>query len=228
MHYARAGIITPEMEYVALRENQNRQAYVESLHATGNTRLLELMTRQHAGHSYGAALPETITPEFVRQEIAAGRAIIPANINHPESEPMIIGRNFLVKINGNIGNSAVTSSISEEVENITGITDEDVSEAPGFGDIRYKVADFFGDDPILATLRTRPRPLKGRCGACAYKAVCGGNTRIRALQLTGDPWAEDPACYLSAAEIGVADADLNRVSVTPFRGKSHDPAHRFL
>ncbi|WP_027824566.1 phosphomethylpyrimidine synthase ThiC [Laribacter hongkongensis] len=119
MHYARAGIITPEMEYVALRENQNRQVYVESLHATGNTRLLELMTRQHAGHSYGTALPETITPEFVRQEIAAGRAIIPANINHPESEPMIIGRNFLVKINGNIGNSAVTSSISEEVDKMT-------------------------------------------------------------------------------------------------------------
>ena len=81
---------------------------------------------------------------------------------------------------------------------------------------------------MLATLRTRPRPLKGRCGACAYKAVCGGNTRIRALQLTGDPWAEDPACYLTAPEIGVADADLDRLAVTPFRGKSHDPAHRFL
>ena len=84
-----------------------------------------------------------------------------------------------------------------------------------------------GDDPILATLRTRPRPLKGRCGACLHKDVCGGNTRIRALQLTGDPWAEDPACYLDAAEIGVDDADLARLSVTPFRGKSHDPAHRF-
>jgi radical SAM protein with 4Fe4S-binding SPASM domain len=84
-----------------------------------------------------------------------------------------------------------------------------------------------GDDPILATLRTRPRPLKGRCGACAFKAVCGGNTRIRALQVTGDPWAEDPACYLTNAEIGVAEAD-RRVAVTPFRGKSHDPAHRFL
>ncbi|WP_341485649.1 heme d1 biosynthesis radical SAM protein NirJ [Thioclava sp. GXIMD4215] len=84
-----------------------------------------------------------------------------------------------------------------------------------------------GDDPMLATLRTRPRPLKGRCGACAYKAVCGGNTRIRALQLTGDPWAEDPACYLDASEIGLA-AEAARVTVTPFRGKSHDPAHRFF
>ncbi len=119
MHYARRGIITPEMEYVAIRENLNRQAYIDSLHATGNTRLLELMTRQHAGHSFGAQLPDAITPEFVRQEIAAGRAIIPNNINHPESEPMIIGRNFLVKINGNIGNSAVTSSISEEVDKMT-------------------------------------------------------------------------------------------------------------
>ncbi|MFN4237669.1 MAG: phosphomethylpyrimidine synthase ThiC [Vogesella sp.] len=119
MHYARRGIITPEMEYVAIRENLNRQAYIDSLHATGNTRLLELMTRQHAGHSFGAQLPDTITSEFVRQEIAAGRAIIPNNINHPESEPMIIGRNFLVKINGNIGNSAVTSSISEEVDKMT-------------------------------------------------------------------------------------------------------------
>lgn len=119
MHYARQGIITPEMEFVAIRENLNRKAYVESLKATGNSRLLELMTRQHAGHSFGANLPEEITPEFVRQEIAAGRAIIPNNINHPESEPMIIGRNFLVKINGNIGNSAVTSSISEEVDKMT-------------------------------------------------------------------------------------------------------------
>lgn len=119
MHYARRGIITPEMEFVAIRENLNRQAYVESLKATGNSRLLELMTRQHAGHSFGAQLPEEITPEFVRQEIAAGRAILPCNINHPESEPMIIGRNFLVKVNGNIGNSALTSSISEEVDKMT-------------------------------------------------------------------------------------------------------------
>ena len=84
-----------------------------------------------------------------------------------------------------------------------------------------------GDDPMLATLRLRPRPLKGRCGACAYQAVCGGNTRIRALQLTGDPWAEDPACYLSAAEIGLAD-EAARLEVSPFKGKSHDPAHRFF
>lgn len=83
-----------------------------------------------------------------------------------------------------------------------------------------------GNDPMLATLRQRPRPLKGRCGACAFKDICGGNTRIRALQVTGDPWAEDPACYLSNAEIGIEDAD--RLTVTPFRGKSHDPAHRFL
>ena len=83
-----------------------------------------------------------------------------------------------------------------------------------------------GADPMLASLRQRPRPLKGRCGACAFKAVCGGNTRIRALQVTGDPWAEDPACYLSNAEIGVEDAA--RLTVTPFRGKSHDPAHQFL
>ena len=82
-----------------------------------------------------------------------------------------------------------------------------------------------GDDPMLAALRQRPRPLKGRCGACAYKAVCGGNTRIRALQLTGDPWAEDPACFLDDAEIGVAEGA--RLDVTPFRGKSHDPVHRY-
>lgn len=82
-----------------------------------------------------------------------------------------------------------------------------------------------GSDQMLATLRTRPRPLKGRCGACSFKDVCGGNTRIRALQLTGDPWAEDPACYLSNAEIGVEDA--TRLSVTPFKGKNHDPKHQF-
>jgi radical SAM protein with 4Fe4S-binding SPASM domain len=82
-----------------------------------------------------------------------------------------------------------------------------------------------GADPMLAALRQRPRPLKGRCGACAFKNICGGNTRIRALQVTGDPWAEDPACYLSNAEIGVEET--HRLTVTPFRGKSHDPAHRF-
>ncbi|MDF0604711.1 phosphomethylpyrimidine synthase ThiC [Neisseriaceae bacterium TC5R-5] len=121
MHYARRGIITPEMEYVAIRENLRRQEYIAALQAAGdkNSKLLALLSRQHPGHSYGAALPEEITPEFVRVEIAAGRAILPANINHPELEPMIIGRNFLVKINGNIGNSAVTSSISEEVDKMT-------------------------------------------------------------------------------------------------------------
>ena len=109
MHYARAGIITPEMEYVAIRENQR----LDELRADG--RYAKLL-RQHPGNGFGAKLPESITPEFVRDEIAAGRAIIPANINHPELEPMIIGRNFRVKINTNIGNSAVTSSIEEEVE----------------------------------------------------------------------------------------------------------------
>lgn len=84
-----------------------------------------------------------------------------------------------------------------------------------------------GDDRMLATLRTRPRPLKGRCGACAFQAVCGGNTRIRALQLTGDPWAEDPACYLTNAEIGLPD-DAIRLTNAPFKGKSHDPVHQFF
>ena len=107
MHYARAGIITPEMEYIAIRENQRREG------------LSEMMLRQHPGENFGAAIPKQITPEFVRSEVAAGRAIIPANINHPEAEPMIIGRNFLVKINANIGNSALGSSIQEEVEKMT-------------------------------------------------------------------------------------------------------------
>ncbi len=100
--YARAGIVTPEMEFIAIRENLGRKAQAEA------------MARD--GESFGARIPDHVTPEFVRQEVAAGRAIIPANINHPESEPMIIGRNFLVKINANIGNSAVTSSMAEEVE----------------------------------------------------------------------------------------------------------------
>ena len=121
MHYARAGIITPEMEYIAIRENLCRKDYIESLKNTGptGTKLAELMGRQHPGQSFGAAIPAEITAEFVRSEIARGRAIIPNNINHPESEPMIIGRNFLVKINANIGNSAVSSSIGEEVEKMT-------------------------------------------------------------------------------------------------------------
>ncbi len=121
MHYARQGIITPEMEYVAIRENMRRQEYLAELKASGpmGTRLADLMGHQHPGQSFGASIPAEITPEFVRSEIARGRAIIPANINHPEIEPMIIGRNFLVKINANIGNSAVTSSIGEEVEKMT-------------------------------------------------------------------------------------------------------------
>ena len=106
MHYARKGIVTPEMEYIALRENQMLE----------QARLPGRLSEQHPGHAFGASIPQTITPEFVRDEVARGRAIIPANINHPELEPMIIGRNFLVKINANIGNSAVASSIEEEVE----------------------------------------------------------------------------------------------------------------
>jgi phosphomethylpyrimidine synthase len=105
MHYARQGIITPEMEYVAIREN----LLLEEMRDSG-------LLKQHPGHSFGASIPDRVTAEFVRDEVARGRAIIPANINHPELEPMIIGRNFLVKINTNIGNSAVTSSIAEEVE----------------------------------------------------------------------------------------------------------------
>ncbi len=121
MDYAKRGIITPEMEYVAIRENMRRQEYMESLKAAGPTgeKMAQLMLRQHPGQSFGASIPSEITPEFVRDEIARGRAIIPANINHPEVEPMIIGRNFLVKINANIGNSALSSGISEEVEKMT-------------------------------------------------------------------------------------------------------------
>ncbi|ECY4646785.1 phosphomethylpyrimidine synthase ThiC [Salmonella enterica subsp. enterica serovar Eastbourne] len=111
LHYARKGIITPEMEFIAIRENMGRER-IRS----------EVLRHQHPGESFGARLPENITPEFVRDEVAAGRAIIPANINHPESEPMIIGRNFLVKVNANIGNSAVTSSIEEEVEKLVWAT----------------------------------------------------------------------------------------------------------
>ncbi|REL28618.1 phosphomethylpyrimidine synthase ThiC [Thalassotalea euphylliae] len=115
LHYARQGIITPEMEYIAIRENTKRAEMKD-----------EILSQRHDGQGFGAKfteagqanIPEQITPEFVRQEVAAGRAIIPANINHPESEPMIIGRNFLIKVNANIGNSAVTSSIEEEVEKL--------------------------------------------------------------------------------------------------------------
>ncbi|MDO8933983.1 MAG: phosphomethylpyrimidine synthase ThiC, partial [Rhodocyclaceae bacterium] len=107
MHYAKQGIVTPEMEYVAIRENQKLEG------------LSDLLRTQHPGENFGAAIPKIITPEFVRDEIARGRAIIPANINHPEAEPMIIGRNFLVKINCNIGNSPIVSSIQEEVDKMT-------------------------------------------------------------------------------------------------------------
>ena len=115
MHYAKKGIITPEMEYIAIRENmalaQARELGVDPQY--------KALGQQHKGMSFGASIPDEITPEFVRSEVARGRAIIPANINHPELEPMIIGRNFLVKINGNIGNSALGSSIEEEVEKLT-------------------------------------------------------------------------------------------------------------
>jgi phosphomethylpyrimidine synthase len=130
MHYARRGIITPEMEYIAIRENQRREG------------VSVLQERQHTGHSFGAAIPRVVTPEFVREEVARGRAIIPSNINHPELEPMIIGRNFLVKINANLGNSAVTSSIEEEVEKMVwatrwgGDTIMDLSTGPNIHETR--------------------------------------------------------------------------------------------
>jgi len=111
MHYAKKGIVTPEMEFIAIRENQR----IEMLKDTG-------LLKRHPGESFGARLPRLITPEFVREEVAQGRAIIPCNLNHPESEPMVIGRNFLVKINANIGNSAVTSGIAEEVEKLVWAT----------------------------------------------------------------------------------------------------------
>ena len=115
LQYARQGIITPEMEFVAIRENMRLQEISEKLDSSPDARRNSL-NHQHQGNSFGASIPLEITPEFVREEVARGRAIIPANINHPELEPMIIGRNFLVKINANIGNSAVASSIEEEVE----------------------------------------------------------------------------------------------------------------
>ncbi|MFN2578970.1 MAG: phosphomethylpyrimidine synthase ThiC [Pyrinomonadaceae bacterium] len=124
MHYAKRGIITPEMEFIAIRENLGRGLECADLSAlskaatsrTPNEQRRDSLNHQHQGQSFGANIPELVTPEFVRDEVACGRAIIPANINHPESEPMIIGRNFLVKINANIGNSAVLSSIDDEVE----------------------------------------------------------------------------------------------------------------
>lgn len=121
MHYARRGIITPEMEFVAIRENLRREQYIANLRASGpqGEEMARRLTKVHPGQGFGASLPTTVTPEFVRDEIARGRAILPANINHPETEPMIIGRNFLVKINANIGNSALGSTIGEEVEKMT-------------------------------------------------------------------------------------------------------------
>ncbi|MFO0774333.1 MAG: phosphomethylpyrimidine synthase ThiC [Nitrospiraceae bacterium] len=116
LHYARKGIVTPEMEFIAIRENQKHEALTAAQFANGNGRPKHGGTTEHPGHSWGASIPRVITPEFVRDEVARGRAIIPSNINHPESEPMIIGRNFLVKINSNIGNSSIASSIEEEVE----------------------------------------------------------------------------------------------------------------
>ena len=112
--YARQGIVTPEMEYISIRENLGRERALELLENKKGAR--NILNQQHRGQGFGAKIPDYITPEFVRDEVAAGRAIIPANINHPELEPMIIGRNFLVKINANIGNSAVASTIEEEVE----------------------------------------------------------------------------------------------------------------
>ncbi len=111
LHYAKQGVITPEMEFIALRENMGRREYQD-----------QQLNHQHRGENFGAHLPAEISAEFVRQEVAAGRAIIPCNINHPESEPMIIGRNFLVKVNANIGNSSVSSSIEEEVEKLVWAT----------------------------------------------------------------------------------------------------------
>jgi phosphomethylpyrimidine synthase len=126
LHYARRGIVTPEMEFIAIRENMGRQAAFKAAHepsraphgvrAFAQGGATNVLNHQHPGKTWGARIPNFITPEFVRDEVAAGRAIIPANINHPETEPMIIGRNFLVKINANIGNSAIASSIEEEVE----------------------------------------------------------------------------------------------------------------
>ena len=117
MHYARRGLVTPEMEYIAIRENQ-MLALVHGQDGDGKAGASSL-AHQPPGQAWGASIPDVITPEFVRDEVARGRAIIPANVNHPELEPMIIGRNFLVKINANIGNSALGSSIQEEVEKMT-------------------------------------------------------------------------------------------------------------
>ena len=121
MHYAKKNIITPEMEFVSIRENLRRKEFFSHLQESGEVskKQLDRIMKFHQGESFGAQLPFEVTPEFVREEVALGRAIIPNNINHPESEPMIIGRNFLVKVNANIGNSAITSSIREEVDKMS-------------------------------------------------------------------------------------------------------------
>ncbi len=145
MHYARRRIVTPEMEFIAIRENLQREQYIESLKAGGKAgeKMLGLLMKQHKGESFGASIPPSIDAEFVRSEVARGRAIIPANINHPESEPMVIGRNFLVKVNANIGNSAVSSGIGEEVEKMTwairwgGDTVMDLSTGKHIHETRY-------------------------------------------------------------------------------------------
>ena len=118
MHYARKNIITPEMEFVAIRENLRRKEFFSFLKDSGEItkKHLDRIMKFHEGESFGAQIPFEVTPKFVKEEIALGRAIIPNNINHPESEPMIIGRNFLVKVNANIGNSSISSSINEEVD----------------------------------------------------------------------------------------------------------------
>ncbi len=147
MHYARRGIMTPEMEFIAIRENQRARWAARGAHCASIQ-----------GQSFGASMPTTITPEFVRDEVARGRAIIPANINHPEIEPMIIGRNFLVKINANIGNSAVASSIDEEVEKMRGRSlgrghgDGPVDRQEHSRDARVDPAQFAGADRHRADL----------------------------------------------------------------------------
>lgn len=158
LHYARQGIVTPEMEFIAIRENMGRER-IRS----------EVLRQQHPGEGFGARLPENITPEFVRDEVAAGRAIIPANINHPESEPMIIGRNFLVKVNANIGNSAVTSSIEEEVEKLVWST-------------RWGADTVMDLSPVAISMK----PANGSCATARCRSVPFRSTR-RWRRSTGSP-----------------------------------------
>jgi transcription termination factor NusA len=157
LHYARKGFVTPEMEYVAMRENQKREALENEFTTTEREARLK-------GNHMGASIPQTITGEFVREEIARGRAIIPANINHPELEPMIIGRNFLVKVNANIGNSALTSSIEEEVEKLVWSTrwggDTVMDLSTGKREMIYKEA-IRPQDRIKAILKDINTDLKG-------------------------------------------------------------------